>query len=215
MKTTNFLTMRGFTLVELIVTILVASLVLMAAVSSFIVQNKVSAIQTATSDVQISGQVALDLLERDIRMAGYGVGTVRGISTQDNASSGDALRSVGTDAVQIQYSTATPAAGTRGTRNFNYYIAKTGEGGLVRQDSLPGGTTDTIASNVEDMQISVVDDATTGAKQVTVSLLVKSAAMDPNYTTAPPVIGNGIVRAADNYRRRVYTTTISPRNYGL
>ncbi|WP_298269861.1 PilW family protein [Geobacter sp.] len=202
---------RGFTLVELLVVMVVAGLVMMAAVTTFIVQNKIANIQTASSDVQISGQIAMDLLERDIRMGGYGVNKATAITAQDNAGDTDPLRSKGTDAIQIRYSTAaTP--GTRGSRDFTYYVAKTGEG-LVRLDNL-GGTTDVIASNVEDVQATVTPDVpVSGAMQVVLNLMVRSVAKDPSYTTAPPQIGNGIVRDADGFRRRVYNSTINPRNY--
>ncbi|AJE04268.1 prepilin-type N-terminal cleavage/methylation domain-containing protein [Geobacter pickeringii] len=206
----------GFTLVELLVVMVVAGLVVMAAVTTFIVQNKIAGIQAATSDTQLSGQVTMDMLERDVRMAGYGVNKANAIVTQDNAAATDPLRSVGTDAIQIRYSTAVPLSappGTRGSRNYNYYIAKSGEGGLVRQD-LVGGTTDTIASNVEDLQVTVTPDVpATGAMQVVLGLMVRSAAKDPAYTVAPPQIGNGIARPADGFRRRVYNSTINPRNY--
>ncbi|WP_298433916.1 prepilin-type N-terminal cleavage/methylation domain-containing protein [Geobacter sp.] len=203
---------RGFTLVELLVVMVVAGLVTMAAVTTFIVQNKIANIQAASSDVQISGQIAMDLLERDIRMGGYGVDKATAITMQDNAGDTDPLKSTGTDAIQVRYSTAaTP--GIRGSRDFTYYVAKTGEGGLVRLDNL-SGTTDVIASNVEDMQVTVTPDVpVTGAMQVVLSLMIRSAAKDPTYTTVPPRIGNGIGRDADGFRRRVYNSTINPRNY--
>lgn len=218
---------RGFTLVELLVTMFVAALVIMAASTTFIVQNKMASVQSATSDVQISGQMVMDLLERDIRMAGYGVSKVTGLAAQDNALASDAVRSVGTDAVQIRYSTAISPGATRGSRAYSYYIGKDAANpGLMRQDLLAGGTTDSIATNVEDLQVAGVyaDDGSavnlgavdpTRPVRVTLQLLLKSQARDQDFTTAPPTIGNGIARTADGYRRRAYTVTVSPRNFGF
>uniref|UniRef100_A0A831XFT6 Prepilin-type N-terminal cleavage/methylation domain-containing protein n=1 Tax=Geobacter metallireducens TaxID=28232 RepID=A0A831XFT6_GEOME len=218
---------QGFTLVELLVTMFVAALVIMAASTTFIVQNKMASIQSATSDVQISGQMIMDLLERDMRMAGYGVSKATALTAQDNALASDAVRSVGTDAVQIRYSTALSPGTARGSRAYNYYVSKdSANPGLMRQDLLPGGTTDSIATNVEDLQIAATyaDDGSAvnlGAVdssrpvRVTLQLLLKSQSRDQDYATAPPIIGNGIARAADGFRRRAYTVTVSPRNFGL
>lgn len=217
----------GFTLVELIVTILVASLVLLAASTTFIVQNKMANVQTATSDVQISGQMVMDLLERDIRMAGFGVVKTTGLVAQDNALATDPLRSLGTDAVQIRYSTAMSPGVARGSRAYNYFVSKDpANPGLMRQDLLPGGTIDSIAPNVEDLQISGIyaDDGSsvdlgavdpTRPVRITLQLMLRSQARDQNYNVTPPTIGNGISRAADGYRRRVYSVTVSPRNFGI
>lgn len=218
---------RGFTLVELLVTMFVAALVIMAASTTFIVQNKMASVQSATSDVQISGQMVVDLLERDIRMAGYGVNKATGLAAQDNALATDAVRSVGTDAVQIRYSTALSPGAARGSRAYNYYVSKdSANPGLMRQDLLTGGTTDSIATNVEDLQIGAAyaDDGSAvnlGAVdpsrpvRVTLQVLLKSQSRDQDYATAPPIIGNGIARVADGFRRRAYTVTVSPRNFGF
>lgn len=194
----------GFSLVELLVTMVVVSLVIMAATTTFIVQNKMATIQAATSDVQLTGQLTMDLLSRDIRMAGYGMDKATALVTLDNAPTSDVLRTAGTDAIQLHYSTPvlpSSPAGTRGSRRYNYYVAKTGDGGLVRQDSVSGGT-ETIASNVEDMQIVMVDDSTSGKKRVTLKLVLKSTAKDNQL-------------AGDGYRRREYSEVITPKNYGL
>jgi prepilin-type N-terminal cleavage/methylation domain-containing protein len=202
---------KGFTLMELIVAMFVAMLVTMGAATTFIVQNKVASIQEGTSDMQMSGQVSVDLMERDIRMAGYGVNKATGIVPEDNAVSTDPLRSVGTDAVFVRYSTTSAS-------RFRYYVEKSGiagrTGGLTRFDAKTS-LTETIAGNVEDMQVVVTDDAPTGNKTVALTLLVKSLSRDPNYNQPPPTIGNGINRSADNFRRRVFTTNISARNYGF
>jgi len=218
---------RGFTLVELLVTMFVAALVIMAASTTFIVQNKMAGVQSATSDVQISGQMVMDLLERDIRMAGYGVDKATALSAQGNALATDVTRSLGTDAVQIRYSTALSPGATRGSRAYSYFVSKNpANPGLMRQDLLAGGTTDTIAANVEDLQIAGVyaDDGTavnlgavdpTRPLRVTLQVLLKSLSKDQDYTAAPTTIGDGIARAADGFRRRAYSVTVSPRNFGL
>jgi len=194
----------GFTLVELLVTMVVISLVIMAATTTFIVQNKMATIQAATSDVQLTGQLTMDLLSRDIQMAGYGMDKATALVAFDNAPTSDALRIAGTDAIQLHYSTPvlpSSPTGTRGSRRYNYYVAKTGDGGLVRQDFVSGGT-ETIASNVEDMQVVIEDDPASDKKKVSLKIGLKSAAKDNQLS-------------GDGYRRREYSAVIIPKNYGL
>lgn len=216
----------GFSLVELLVTMIVISLVIMAATTTFIVQNKMATIQAATSDVQLTGQLTMDLLSRDIRMAGYGVDKTAALygppfdplvsppapspfaaGSFTAAANSDPLRSMGSTAILMCYSTpvlSSAPAGTRGSRRYYYYIDKTDDGGLVRRD-LVSGSVEPIASNVENMQVVVTYDAaspSTGPRQVDLSLTLKSTARDNQLS-------------GDQYRRRIYRATITPRNYGL
>jgi Tfp pilus assembly protein PilW len=192
----------GFTLLELVVAMLIAMLITMGAATTFIVQNKVASIQEGTSDMQLSGQVVLDLLERDIRMAGYGVDKTTCLNALGQAPAGDPARVEKTGAVFVNYSTTSAS-------RYTYFI---GSGGLTRRDEKTN-VAETIASNVEDMQVQSVLDAN-GVRTVTLSLLVKSSTKDPNYTQTPPSIG-GITPVADFYRRRVFNSTVRPRNIGM
>jgi type II secretory pathway pseudopilin PulG len=200
----------GFTLLELVVAMFIAMLITMGAATTFIVQNKVASIQEGTSDMQLSGQVVLDLLERDIRMAGYGVDKTTCLNALGQALTGDPARVEKTGAVFVNYSTTSAS-------RYTYFIEDKSKvparaGGLTRRDEKTG-LTETIASNVEDMQVQSLLDAN-GVRTVTLSLLVKSSTKDPNYTQTPPSIG-GITPAADFYRRRVFTSTVRPRNIGM
>lgn len=60
----------GFTLIELLVAVAISSIVLLAIGQFFISTNKTHTIQAKVSDTQQSIRAVMELMERDIRMAG-------------------------------------------------------------------------------------------------------------------------------------------------
>jgi prepilin-type N-terminal cleavage/methylation domain-containing protein len=64
----------GITLIELMVVLVLAAIVTASIYATFIAQQKSYATQTRVSDIQQNARAALTLMERDLRMAGAGVG---------------------------------------------------------------------------------------------------------------------------------------------
>ncbi|MEA5113521.1 MAG: prepilin-type N-terminal cleavage/methylation domain-containing protein [Geobacteraceae bacterium] len=229
---------RGFTLIELLVGMFVAMLLIGAAATAFVLQNRASSVQQGTSDMQLSAQVAIEMLERDIRMAGFGIDrTTTRVLNNAYVSAGGVYdpdtsnyRVANSDGLFVYYSVTTATGVTLSP--YYYYIERpnadgTGrEGGLTRLNTATDAV-ETIASNVEDMVVTINADPTTGLPVVMVSLLIRSPFNDPSFTEDHPgitaadhpglnVVANPVVNpAADHFRRRVYTTTIRPRNFWL
>jgi prepilin-type N-terminal cleavage/methylation domain-containing protein len=65
----------GFTIVELLVALFVASLLVVGMLSFFINQHKTTVIATEISGMQQDARSAMVLVQRDLRMAGFGVGS--------------------------------------------------------------------------------------------------------------------------------------------
>ena len=63
----------GFTLTELLITMAISGILLAAVVSTFITQQKAYALQTQLADMRLNTRAALDMVVREVRMAGYGV----------------------------------------------------------------------------------------------------------------------------------------------
>ncbi len=223
---------RGFTLVELLVGLFVALLLTGAATTAFILQNRASSVQQGTSDMQLGAQVAIELLERDIRMAGFGIDrtTTTALNNAYFSAGGaynpdtNASRVPNTNGLFVYYSVTTATGVTLSP--YYYYIEVPNfdnsgrEGGLTRLDTATD-TVETIASNVEDLQVTINPDPTTGQQVVMVSLLVRSPFNDPSFfanhpgiTVADhPGIGASVNPPADHFRRRIYTTSVIPRNF--
>ena len=62
---------RGITLIELLVTLVISSIVVAGIYRVFIAQSKAYTVQDQVAEVQQTVRSALDILLRDLRMAGY------------------------------------------------------------------------------------------------------------------------------------------------
>jgi prepilin-type N-terminal cleavage/methylation domain-containing protein len=63
---------KGFTLVELLVAMAISGIVIAAVYTAFITQQKSYTIQDQVAEIQQNARVGLDMIAREVRMAGYG-----------------------------------------------------------------------------------------------------------------------------------------------
>jgi prepilin-type N-terminal cleavage/methylation domain-containing protein len=63
---------KGFTLVELLVAMAISGIVVAAVYTAFITQQKSYTVQDQVAETQQNARVGLDLIAREVRMAGYG-----------------------------------------------------------------------------------------------------------------------------------------------
>lgn len=63
---------KGFTLVELLVAMAISGIVVAAVYTAFITQQKSYTVQDQVAEAQQNARVGLDLIAREVRMAGYG-----------------------------------------------------------------------------------------------------------------------------------------------
>ncbi len=78
---------RGFTLVELMVGLLIAIMVIAAGYTVMTTSVKASSVNDETNQMQQNARVAMDMLSRDIKMAGFGmVGPVGACTVGGNAA---------------------------------------------------------------------------------------------------------------------------------
>ncbi len=66
---------KGFTLIELLIALAIGSIVLLAAYNLFISQKKSHELQGQLVDAEQNARAALDLLTRELRLAGSGINT--------------------------------------------------------------------------------------------------------------------------------------------
>ena len=62
---------RGFTIIELMITLVITSVLILGSVNFLVSARKSNNVQSALSELTSSGRFGLDQLSRDIRMAGY------------------------------------------------------------------------------------------------------------------------------------------------
>lgn len=76
----------GFTLIELLIVIVISALLTGAIYTIFISQQSSYAIQTGVTGMQQNARAALTLMEKDIRMAGSGIGSSFTVKAFDGAT---------------------------------------------------------------------------------------------------------------------------------
>jgi type IV pilus assembly protein PilW len=77
---------RGVTLIELMIVLVIAAVLVAGVYSLFITQHRSYAVQDQVAGVQQDARVALDIMARDIRMAGFGVGSGSGTGFTDGSN---------------------------------------------------------------------------------------------------------------------------------
>jgi type IV pilus assembly protein PilW len=188
----------GFTLIELIVSMALSLAVLAAIAGTFTVQTRQNSAEEQLAQMQQSVRGALDLMIREIQMAGYkpAGGSFNGIETStattlriklDLDSSGVASDGA-TDDISYSYDSAT---------------------GLLTRTLNNGGSSATLADNITAFSFSYLNasgaatNTNTAVRRVTVNITARTARPDPSYAT-----NNG-------YRTYQLTADITPPNLAL
>ena len=211
---------KGFSLLELMVTLAIGS-VLMAAISTFYHgQLKTHVTQNELVDMQQDARVAMYMMTREIRMAGY-----------DPLNTGATIRLA--DAAQMAFDSDSDgtADGTIGADERFYYGLS--DGSLVRgswtDPLVPPNILSPVALNIDALDFVYLDsagDTTTdleAIRSVQITLVARSGDKVPalmrkrtDRTTYTNQQGTVILPAPnDNFRRIRLTTAVKVRNLGL
>ncbi|WDP93304.1 MAG: prepilin-type N-terminal cleavage/methylation domain-containing protein [Desulfobacter sp.] len=206
----------GFTLIELMITIVISGFILMAAYSANISQQKSYYAQDQVAEMQQNIRAAMALVTSDVRMAGY-----------DPTDSGNFKISV----LETQRLEMTADVDENGVisaasgETINYTLDNpTGE--FRRQVDAQAAADAAIAKNIQDVEFIYLDkdgNITGNAadiRRVQFTILVRAGRPDREFTntavyTAPPPSNRTWGPFNDNFRRRLLTTSIRCRNLGL
>ena len=215
---------RGFTIVELMVTLVITSLLILGAGGFLAAAHKSNTVQTAVSGLNASGRFGLDQVARDLRLAGYRdsdwiSGAITNVLTGTDGSSAS-----GGDTVSIRYEAARDCAfaAAPGGVATNVYRVVNGE---LECNGEP------ITGGVEEMQVYFGEDTTNDgvanrwmspgtaglsmSRVVTVRIhmLVVSDANDLSIGAQTYYFDNAVRTAADDGQiRREYSVTVALRN---
>ena len=216
---------QGFTLVELLVTLVVSGVVLAGICSTFYSQQTAYLNQEQIIAMQQNLRVAIYNMEREIRMAGHdpngdaGAGIVTANATsiriaQDltgNGGTGDPDKDVGDPGENITYSLQ-DADGD-------------GDMDLVRNDHNGAGI-QMIAEDIDALNFVYLDqegDPTTtlaNIRSVQITVLAKTGLPSRGYVNKTPYQNQQgdpifIPLSGDHFRRRLLTAEVKVRNLGL
>lgn len=219
------ITERGFTLIEIMVSMVISSLVVAGIYGVYTIQQRSYTTQEKVTEIQQRLRSAVDFISRDIRMAGYSTDTPPSCSISNNLM----LLKVLPDKFSFQYC-------EQGIRNTITYQLE--DGGKLRRTLMIQGSTmplpRDIADGIDGIEFQYLqgdaETVTTTASAIRVvrlSILARSTYPDPNYTDRLlhlPGSGSGNATwsgkfnsnpANDNFHRRLLITSIELRNVGL
>lgn len=224
---------KAFTLIELMVALVISAVIVAAIYSAYAVQQKTYLAQDQVAEMQQNIRAAMDLLSRDVRMAGYTGGTTTSDTTCSYLASGAATIPgiLAVAAAQLDFSMDLDSNGDCGGtgENLSYSIYTAGDGlqKLGRRDN-NGGVNQAVAENFDGIEFNYLDSAgsvTTSLnniRSVQISLLARAGKPDRDfintrtYTAASgAVLWSPTVGVDDHYRRRLLITTVKCRNMGL
>lgn len=83
---------KGFTLIELMIAMAIATVVVAVIYSAYTIQTKIYTEQGKAAEMQQNARAALMLLQKEIRMAGYNPDGIKHISCNANPSVGPAIK---------------------------------------------------------------------------------------------------------------------------
>jgi len=205
---------KGFTLVELMVVVALSTIIIVAIYSAYIIQQRTYYSQDQVIEMQQNIRAGLDMMTREIRMAGYDPTESNNPAISITAASNNSI----TFTMDLDEDGAT--GGTNET--ITYTLSGTN---LTRR--VGAGAPQPIAENIEQIEFfyTLADDSQTTTpgtlddiRSIRISLLAIASQRDAKYTNdGNYTTGSGGQWGPfdDNFRRRLLVTTVQCRNMGL
>jgi type IV pilus assembly protein PilW len=213
---------KGFTLVELLVAMFVASIVMAGVYSAYYSQQKSFVVQDELAEMQQNLRAAMFFMAREIRMAGCNPtgGSDAGIKTKEDGTINFTMDLRGKDPDD-------PADGDTSDPNENitYTLADLDGNGIMEIVRDTGGGQKVVAENIDALDFRYLDEngAITGSamlvRSVQITIVARTGRGDQGYLDTKPYTnlrGDTILPAPnDNFRRKTLATNIKCRNLGL
>lgn len=196
----------GFTLIELMVSIAIGLVVLASVATTFISQTRAYSAQEQINQMEQNLRGALDIMSREIKMAGY----------KPNGGSVSGVVSYSSTALTIQADLdgdgAVLASGTGSSTAYEQIVYSYDSVNKKITRQVGDGTVTTLAENISAFSFTYYQSQSSGGaaatsasniRQIKVAMTGKTAKPDPGYQS------NGGYRTVD------LSATITPINLGL
>ena len=193
---------RGFTLIEMMIAMAIGLVVLGAMYSVFTIQYKTFGNQEEIVAMQQSVRAGMDMMIREIRMAGYDPSGVNSDTNTDNDFVG-----VVVDATRLEIRADLDGNGAIGGSNENIvYVFDSANNQITRNTS---GGDQPFVENVKDFKFDYLDengaDPPTAAdvRRIRITITGRTAKPDPAYSTN------------DGYRTYTLKSVVTVRNLAI
>lgn len=222
---------KGFTLVELLITLALTGIVMIAVYKTFTWQQKVHAVQESVAAMQQDCRVGMEVMLKDLRMAGFSPKTagVAGILSATDSSIRFTKDLSGNGICETTIDTNGNGV-IEQCEDITYSLSGSGtDYSLVRNDAV---NSDALVSNVDGLKFVYMDAdgniMTTPVpaanlsdiRTIQVTMVVRSDMPDKEFKNTAVYkdqqnIAISLKTAGDNrYRRRALTATVRCRNLG-
>ena len=199
MKNTDI---RGFTLIEVLLALALSAITIGAIYSLYLTQVKSQMVRETTLDMQQHARVAMDLISRELKMAGY---DPQG-ANRDHLNANDFF-GVSFDSTQLTIKADLNGNGVPTDSNESIVFSHDPRDLTLRRNT--GGGRQPLGENIEAFSVKYFDSEgkpTTHSKdirQVEVLITARTEKADPQYPH------NG------GYRTITLRSRVTPRNLGL
>ena len=183
---------RGFSLIELMAALGISAIVLTAITSTFISQTRSYNTQEQINAMQQNARVAMDMITREIRMAGY--------NTNDSLTFDGITYNAGQIRIQANIN------GDTDTGDANEDITYAYDAADDTIERTTGGSTEVLVDNIDTFTFAYLDEdgnATTTStliRQIQITVTARTPVHDPTYTL------NG------GFRQYTLISLVTPRN---
>ena len=166
--------MSGFTLIELMASMAISGIVLGAITATFISQSRSYDAQEQINEMQQGARAAMDMITREVRMAGY---NTNGTWTFDGITY---------DTSQIRVQANLDGDGDTGDANEDIIYAYDATDDEIERTT--GGTTEVLVENINAFTFQYLDGSgtatTTSAniRQLQITITAITSSPDPSYT---------------------------------
>ena len=212
MRKTNQ-TASGFTMVELIIAMTIGLIILGALYSVFTMQNRTLSIQEQVTEMQQNARLGMEIMLRDIQMAGYNPTKTSPWSSGTQPGLTGATTNSLSFVSDLNANADTTTTGANPEENIVYdrYV----DGGTSCLRRTVNGTGNSLVENMESLTFVYYDEAgntlslpasLSDVRKIQVTITAKTALPDNAYVD--PILG-------DHYRRYSLTSQVTPRNLGL
>ena len=218
---------RGFTLLELVITMAISSVVVAAIYQFFYSQQRTYLTQNQVVEMQQNLRAAVYLMTRELRSAGFdptraaNAGFVTSFPEPNNLF----VINYAQDKDIVAFTIDDDGDGTIAA-NDNERIAYRLNGTTLERFSAANNTWQPVAVNIDALNFVFLDangNPTTDPTQfraVEIALLARTGRLDPQYTNTTVYTnkqGETLCSTCinDHFRRQVFTTTVQLRNMGL